>query len=275
MFFINNKTTFITIFSILFTLFSGNDLNPKLNKISMISLRESTQKTRRLGVAAENAISQSVPKLFNSISPLELELSENKVDPALLQNSNTSRALNCYQSLPQYVLIKGILSEYSYFLKVFYKLKCEHKHEYHDGTKCGDTLFLIDLLENKEEILREKYLNKKNECFIFESNAVSVQLRYYNSEGFVGRTEDTLKDFELLMLERSFLRRIISQFESNLAEKTIEYEVSCMKGENAKNNLVDCHLLRTECWLLESELLSLSEEHFKRVSMFKRMEDIL
>ncbi|XP_668271.1 hypothetical protein, partial [Cryptosporidium hominis TU502] len=156
MFLINNKT-FISIFSIMFTLFSGNDLNSKLGKISMISLRESTHKARS-SVVAENAISEKVPKLFNSISPLELELSENQVDPALLQNSNTSRALNCYQSLPQYILIKGILSEYSYFLNIFYKLKCEHKHEYHDGTKCGDTLFLIDLLENKVEILRENTL---------------------------------------------------------------------------------------------------------------------
>ncbi|EAK89659.1 hypothetical protein [Cryptosporidium parvum Iowa II] len=274
MFFINNKI-FISIFSILFTLFSGDDLNSKLGKISMISLRESAHKARGPSVVAENVISEKVPKLFNSISPLELELSENQVDPAILQNSNTSRALNCYQSLPQYILIKGILSEYSYFLNIFYKLKCEHKHEYHDGTKCGDTLFLIDLLENKVEILREKYLNRKNECFIFESNAVSVQSRYFNSDGFIGRSEHTLKDFELLMLERSFLRRVISQFESTLTNKTIEYEISCMKNENSKNNPVDCHLLRTECWLLESELLSLSEEHFKRVSMFKRMDDIL
>ncbi|KAH8583542.1 uncharacterized protein ELE39_000310 [Cryptosporidium sp. chipmunk genotype I] len=275
MFLLSSKATVISIFTIIFTLFDRNDLNQKFDRISMISLRDSTQKVVGQSKVSEDGISEKVPRLFNSISPLELELTEIKVDPAVFKNSNTSRALNCYQSLPQHILIKGILSEYSYFLNLYYRLKCEHSHEYHDGTKCGDTLFLIDLLENKVEIMREKYLNKKNECFILEANAISVQSRYFNSDGFIGRSERILKDYELLMLERSFLRRIISQFEFTLTSKTIEYEISCMKNESAEYNAVDCHLLRTECWILESELLSLSEEHFKRVSMFKRMEDIL
>ncbi|OII75284.1 uncharacterized protein cubi_03763 [Cryptosporidium ubiquitum] len=275
MFLLSNKAAFISVFAIAFTLLNKNDIKLDLDKISMISLREPIQKVGESIKNSEDSISEKVPRLFKNISPLNMDITEIKMDPVLFQNSNTSRALNCYESLPQYTLIRGILSEYSYFLTMYYRLKCEHYNEYHDGTRCGDTLFLIDLLENKAEILKEKFVSKKNECFSLEANAISVQSRYFNSNGFVGRSENILKDYELLMLERSFLRRVISQFESTLTNKTIEYELSCMKNEKAEDNSVDCHLLRTECWILESELLSLSEEHFKRVSLFERTKDIL
>lgn len=275
MFLLNVKVTIVFIITIVFASLNKSDLNFGFENISFISLRESVEKVRRSNIMSEDSISENVPKLFENISPLKMELAEIKIDPTLFQNSNTSRALNCYESLPQYTLIRGILSEYSYFLTMYYRLKCEHDHEYHDGTICGDTLFLIDILENKGEILREKFLNKKNECFLLEANAISVQSRYFESSGFVGRPGNILNDYELLMLERSFLRRIITQFESTLTKKTIEYELSCMKKEKSEGNSTDCHLLRTECWILESELLSLSEEHFKRVSMFQRMKDVL
>ncbi|KAF7457412.1 hypothetical protein HWI79_2050 [Cryptosporidium felis] len=244
------------------------------NGFSFISLRESRKKEKNEVLFPESYnITKRVPKLFESVSPLELKLKDSKIDIELFKYSNTSKALSCYESLPQYTLIKGIMSDYSYFLTEFYRLRCEHNHEYHDGSKCGDTLFVIDLLENEIDILGEKFAKKKRECFNLEANAISVQSRYYNSNGFVGRSEDILTEFEILMIERSFLRRTISQFEMNLMDKSIEYERFCFRREDTEKSNIDCYLLRLECWLLEGELLSLSEEYFKRLSRFTRLGD--
>ncbi|KAJ1604358.1 putative signal peptide-containing secreted protein [Cryptosporidium canis] len=275
MFFSRGRAVVFFALSISCTLFSKNGVSLDFIGSSMLSLRESNMKDQKpVDTPDSIVISEKVPKLFKNMVPLELEIEEPKVDPIVFQNSNTSRALQCYESLPQYILIRGILTEYSYFLTLYYRLKCEHNHEYHDGTKCGDTLFLIDLLENKAELIRERFLKKKNHCFTLEVNAVSVQSRYYDSDGFVGRADDVLNDKELLMLERSFLRRVIAQFETILTNKTIEYELSCMRNNDSGSN-VDCYLLRTECWLLETELVSISEEYFKRLSRFQRMKDDL
>ncbi|KAH8739504.1 hypothetical protein FG386_000593 [Cryptosporidium ryanae] len=162
--------------------------------------------------------------------------------------------------------------EYSYFLSIFYKLKCDNNHEYHDGSKCGDTLYLIDLLETKADILREQINSKKRDCFAFETNIVSVQSRFFNSDGFVGRQEAFLDEKEFLMIEKSYLRRIITHYENEYTSKVIEYEKYCISGlEYTNKEKLDCYLLKLQCWLLESELTLLSEEYFKRISRSSRL----
>ncbi|KAH8740814.1 hypothetical protein FG386_003051 [Cryptosporidium ryanae] len=216
-------------------------------------------------------ITNSVPRLFD-VSPLDL-------DPQILIKpdehiaySNTSRALHCYRTLPQYTIIRGMIKEYSYFLSLFYKLRCEHNHEYHDGSKCGDTLYLIDLLENKADILKEQLNNKKRDCFAFETNIVSVQSRFFNENGFIGRVDPFLSEEEFLLIERSYLRRVMTQYENEYSEKAIEYEKYCISGLNyTGKEKLDCYLLKLQCWLLEGELVLLSEEYFKRISRFGRL----
>lgn len=250
-----------------------NIMNLKVFSVSLTSLKEESPNVRGSNTYLKPIKTyEKIPKLFDNLNPLEMEIIQPSIDMTEFQNSNTSKALKCYEILPQFILIKGIVSEYSYFLTIYHRLNCEHNHDYHDGTKCGDMLFLIDLLENKAELLKERFSRMKNHCFTLEVNAVSVQSRYFNSDGFVGRKDNILSDSEILLLERSFLRRMITQFESALTKKTIEYELNCMNDKGVKNES-NCYLLRTECSLLEAELILISEEHFKRILRFQRIKD--
>ena len=217
-------------------------------------------------------ITENIPQLFEGIYPLNLDPLSGILPDEDMAYSNTSKALYCYKSLPRYSLIRGIVKEYSYFLSIFYKLKCEHNHEYHDGSSCGDTLYLIDLLENRADILKEDIVKKRNECFKYEVNIVSVQSRFFNNTDFVGRQNWFIDENEFLMIERSYLLRTITQFETEYTKISVNYEKYCISGlDYTGSEKLDCNLWRLQCWLLEDELMLLSEEYFKRLSRFNRL----
>ncbi|OII70923.1 uncharacterized protein cubi_02134 [Cryptosporidium ubiquitum] len=255
--------------------FEFNNFEYKVN-LSFLSLRESsTIKSEENDYYAKYNITEGIPRLFPNIHPLELNPIEEATNSHLFKYSNTSFALDCYQKLPQYSIIIGLIKEYSYFLSAYYRLRCENRNEYHDGTKCGDIPYLIDLLDNKAEILNEKKIQKKNRCFTIESNIVSVQSRYYDHDGFIGRIKPILES-EFILVEKSFLRRLISEFEQTLINKVISYELYCIsKLEYKGKGTIDCYRLRLESWILEQELVLISEEYFKRMSRFERLKDIV
>ncbi|KAF7456040.1 hypothetical protein HWI79_3418 [Cryptosporidium felis] len=244
--------------------------------VSLLSLREGIEGNNgNMSFSTKYNVSERVPELFLNLKPLDLVPTEESRISHLFKVSNTSVALDCYEKLPQYSIIIGLLKEYSYFLSVYYRLKCEHNHEYHDGSKCGDTLYMIDLLENRAEVLSEKKTDKRKRCFNIEVNIVSVQSRYYNETGFIGRLNKEIPEPEFLLIERSFLRRVISQYEQTLINKSIAYETYCIsKVEYKGDGTIDCYRLRLESWILEQELIYLSEEHFKRISRFGRLENV-
>ncbi|KAJ1609963.1 hypothetical protein OIY81_2170 [Cryptosporidium canis] len=256
---------------------TGFGSSSQVASFSLLSLRENTPVNDEAdGFYSKYNVTEKIPRLFVGIHPLELNPSEDSKDSHLFKYSNTSMALDCYQKLPQYSIIVGLLKEYSYFLSVYYRLKCDDSHDYNDGSKCGDIPYMIDLLENKAEILVEKKNKKKYQCFAIESNIVSLQSRFYGDDGFVGRKNDTLIESEFLLVEQSFLRRVISEYERLLVEKTISYELYCISKLDYKgNDVIDCYRLRQESWILEHELISISEEYFKRTYRFKRLDDFI
>ncbi|KAH8583091.1 uncharacterized protein ELE39_000034 [Cryptosporidium sp. chipmunk genotype I] len=270
------------IFLILFTfatyfLVNTEFSNSNENYFSLLLLRESSlKKNETREYHLKYNITERIPRLFTNIHPLDLNPTEEPTNSHLFKYSNTSYALDCYQKLPQYSIIVGLIKEYSYFLSVYYRLRCENSNEYHDGSKCGDIPYLIDLLENKAEILNEKKIRKKDKCFRIESNIVSTQFRFYNQNGFVGRVGKTILESEFILVEKSFLRRVMSEFEQLLISKTISYELYCIsKLENKEEGAIDCYRLRLENWILEQELVLISEEYFKRMSRFERLKDII
>ncbi|TRY50828.1 Uncharacterized protein CTYZ_00001178 [Cryptosporidium tyzzeri] len=265
------------LFATYFLTKTGFRNSESISSFSLLSLKEGIQeKNETKEYYSKYNITERVPTLFTNILILDMNPSEEPKNSHLFKYSNTSYALDCYQKLPQYSIIIGLVKEYSYFLSVYYRLRCENGNEYHDGTKCGDILYLVDLLENKAEILKEKKNLKKNKCFAIESNIVSTQYRFYNHTGFVGRAGKALVESEFVLVEKSFLRRVMSEFEQLLISKTISYELHCIsKLENKEEGEVDCYRLRLENWILEQELVLISEEYFKRMSRFERLKDII
>lgn len=252
--------------------FEQNSDIGQLSKQSFLSLKEFPSANNESNeLAPEQNITSKIPTLFMDVDLLELTPTEESKNSHLFKYSNTSLALDCYQKLPQYTVIVGLLKEYSYFLTVYYRVKCENGNNYNDETKCGRIPYVIDLLDNKAEILAEKKKKKENECFKYESNIVSVQYRFFDDDEFVGRSH-SLSEEEILIIEKSFLRRMVMEYEQLLINKTISYEVYCI-SKLKYNGEIDCYRLRLESWFLEHELNIVSEEYFKRILRFKRQND--
>lgn len=255
--------------------YGPNKYNGQVTPLSLLSVEEapSIGNGTYLSLTDYN-VSSTIPSMFLDVNPLNMIPTEESENSHLFKYSNTSLALDCYQKLPQYTVIIGLLKEYSYFLSVYYRLKCDNWSEYKDGTRCGDIPYVIDLLDNKAEVLFEKKERKERECFRIESNIISVQCRFYDNNGFVGRVNGTLKESEFVTIEQSYLRRVTMEYERLLINKAISYEVFCISKLDY-DGTIDCYRLRLESWILENEISKLSEEYFKRTLRFKRKKDIV
>lgn len=241
----------------------ANGFNKPGNKIidsSLFFVRNSTDESNVTFYSKYN-ITNKVPKLYKYIDPLEIypSILENK---HLYNHSKTILAFDCHRKLSQYITIIALVNHYRYYLNFGYRISCEFRDEYHDGTMCGDILYLLDLLKMRVKSLTNERNFKMKECLKLEFDVISIDYRFFENKKYVGRRGKPFEKFEIVLVEESFLRKLISEHERLLMRKLVFFELYCISGlENKTENSIDCKLLEVEGYVLKEILASISKRH--------------
>ena len=218
-------------------------------------------------------ISANIPRKFMSIHPLEMYPQIRK-NEHLYKHSKTSLAADCYKLIPEYSIILGLMEEYKSYLNFLMRVACGDDYGYHDGTGCGDANYLANtLLKDRIKLLRNERNKKLRECFKLELELISLNYIYFQEGDYVWKNGKKIADYDMTEIERSFIRKIITEYEKLLSIRLISYELYCVSKSNSKE-LIDCKRLESEGNTLSKVLKYISSEYLEKRLDLNKFENL-
>lgn len=268
------KLKFLLIFTI--NILFNNKLNYSINKLINFSLFMLNNSISNDDIFYKKYnITSELPRRFKYIHPLDM-YPQIKKNEHLYKYSKTSLAADCYKEISEYSLVIGLMNQYMHYLNFHIRVGCGIVDSYHDGTNCGDALYLVDLLSNKSSLLTNKRNKRLKECLKLEFDVISLNYIYFKDGKYIGRNVKKLKDFEKILIEESFLRKLIFEHEKLLTIRLISYELYCISElKDSKKSSIDCERIKSECNILTDVLESISRKYFKKRLDTNKLDDLI
>ncbi|KAL3126782.1 signal peptide-containing protein [Cryptosporidium hominis] len=251
------KLKFLLIFTI--NILFNNKLNYSINKFINCSLFMLNNSISNDDIFYKKYnITSELPRRFKYIHPLDM-YPQIKKNEHLYKYSKTSLAADCYKEISEYSLVIGLMNQYMHYLNFHIRVGCGIVDSYHDGTNCGDALYLVDLLSNKSSLLTNKRNKRLKECLKLEFDKCKK-----------------IERFEKILIEESFLRKLIFEHEKLLTIRLISYELYCISElKDSKKSSIDCERIESESNILTDVLESISRKYFKKRLDTNKLDDLI